>query len=1248
MKKTLLFLLALCAVARPALAEPFTFPASQMSIVVAPPVDHEPIRVPINAADGFNYSAMQVQSDASWVTPTVDAAAHQIVLKFTTGALVNRSNTATITATQGADSQSFFVKAAVSPLNVVKLIDDPFRSRVYGIHQNDLAAGAVIIYDPINAKLVGSITVGRKPTDLAVSNDGKELFVINHVDRSISVIDLVKLATKEVIPLAAFDQWSPDDYGLRATSAHIKTGPGNIIYYTDANWAPSLRVFDRATHKVLQTIGIDENGFGDFALTSDYKQLVGWAQYGWTAGWAGSYVARFTVAANGTVTKAEATDANYPTQLMRDPLDTPVLIANDNSLAFVKELAVKPSAIRQTQQKFPTAIYSITPGGEVAATHDAVFETDTGNKLLTLPVTTTVQTITSDYARLVYYNTANRAFGTIDLLAKIGDRILNRALSPAEGAIVLAPDALHWQSVPGANVYRVYLGIDKAAVTAATKSSPLFLGEATSPMFALAQKLAPGVTYFWRVDTVTSFEVSTGAIHSFTVSEISASLSKISTATVQGHAAHIVSVNLAASTTKTWTASSTTPWISFVKKSGTTPGTLQLVMNASHLAPGVYNGSVAVSGSSGGPFAIPVKLRVDRLAITILKSDRGSATVYAISEDLATAGSGAYLIEADASTETIRRVLPVGASVTDLAVHDADNRIYIPNWEGGLLRAVDKTTFQQVRTYAFSPFGGVGYSDGDVYRVTPGAKGRLLIEEADQWIDISLFNTVNGATVAKAFAREGGGASDETGRFYYHGDNNSSGSELHKYELTGDKFTELKHVTANQGLSGYGSRVVLASEDGTRVFWNGMVFNQDLAPIRSFPQEIYSTTATGRYAFGETDIYDTSSGLVVGGMPATTKVSAFNPNAAKLAAQVGASIRFFPVQIPLVLPAPSITMQANGGGLLVSWTDASLETGFTLQRRAAGTTDWQDVAVTIGRNTTSVLLSGLEVGTTYEFRIKADTPTASSAWSPVVTITMPAPERPAILGNISTRMTVAPGDEAMIAGFIINGSTPKKVIIRGLGPQLGESGLSGLLADPTLELHRPDGSFVFNDNWKDSQQSVIEQTMVDPHYDAESAIVATLNPGSYTAVLRGKNSGTGLGLVEVYDLQTTKATMIANLSTRGFVSQGDNVLIGGLILVGNHPADVILRAIGPSLASAGVSAALQDPVLELYDAQGNVTVNDNWRTTQQSEIIATGVPPQFDEEAAIRTTLAPGNYTAVVRGKNGATGVALIEAYNLQ
>ncbi len=267
--------------------------------------------------------------------------------------------------------------------------------------------------------------------------------------------------------------------------------------------------------------------------------------------------------------------------------------------------------------------------------------------------------------------------------------------------------------------------------------------------------------------------------------------------------------------------------------------------------------------------------------------------------------------------------------------------------------------------------------------------------------------------------------------------------------------------------------------------------------------------------------------------------------------------------------------------------------------------------------------------------------------------------------NISTRGMISLGDKVLIGGFlnILSPSSTapppagplsvgaKQVIVRAIGPSLGEAGVEGTLEDPVLELHLPDGSVVTNDDWRATQEQEIIDSGLAPADDRESAIIAMIEPGPRTAIVRGSNGGTGIGLVEIYDLDGAGVSELGNISTRGLVETGDDVMIGGIIVSGgaNTASTMVIRAIGPTLADFGVPDALQDPTLALHDITGAlIATNEDWKDTQQTELEASGLAPNDDRESAIQIALGAGLYTAIVRGAGDTTGVALVEAYNLE
>jgi len=271
------------------------------------------------------------------------------------------------------------------------------------------------------------------------------------------------------------------------------------------------------------------------------------------------------------------------------------------------------------------------------------------------------------------------------------------------------------------------------------------------------------------------------------------------------------------------------------------------------------------------------------------------------------------------------------------------------------------------------------------------------------------------------------------------------------------------------------------------------------------------------------------------------------------------------------------------------------------------------------------------------------------------------------LGNISTRAFVQTGDNVVIGGFIVQGTEPKKVIIRAIGPELSQYGIPNPLYNPTLELHDGTGALIgSNDNWMSTiiggiithnQVSDVMDSGHAPTDGRESAIVADLPAGNYTAIVRGVNNMTGVALVEVYDLSPETNSILGNISTRAFVQTGDNVMIGGFIVAGTESKRVIVRAIGPELTQYGVPDALNNPTLELHNGTGAlIASNDNWLhtivggiiTSDQTQAIRnSGYAPGDVRESAIIADLPPGNYTAIVRAVDNMTGVALVEVYDL-
>ena len=359
-------------------------------------------------------------------------------------------------------------------------------------------------------------------------------------------------------------------------------------------------------------------------------------------------------------------------------------------------------------------------------------------------------------------------------------------------------------------------------------------------------------------------------------------------------------------------------------------------------------------------------------------------------------------------------------------------------------------------------------------------------------------------------------------------------------------------------------------------------------------------------------------------------------------------MRFSIPALVALLLFPAIAPIASGTSITIAW-NANSEPDIAGYRVHYGTAT-EPYQYLVDVPSTSATIANLKSGVTYTFAITAyNFSGAESSYSAPLSYTVGSSRviPTAVLANISSRAKVLPGENVMIGGFIIDGVISKKVAVRAIGPSLSIAGVTGALSDPYLQLVDSNGGVVAaNDNWNVPGQEIASYGIA-PTDGREAALVATLTPGNYSAVVSGQGNSSGVGLVELYDLEMDSGR-VANVSTRSRIETGDNVLIGGFILTGTTANQVIVRAIGPSLGTLGVQDALLDPTLELYDSNGELLgLNDNWRSTQELDIIASMVPPTDDRESAIITFLIPGAYTAVVRGVNDTTGVALVEVYAL-
>ncbi|MCF7732603.1 MAG: cadherin-like beta sandwich domain-containing protein [Akkermansiaceae bacterium] len=809
--------------------------------------------------------------------------------------------------------------ATIQPLAIAKFLPDPARPVVYAINRNAKEAGEILELNPLTREVVRAVTVGKEPSDLDLTEDGRQLVVVNTTEPSLSRIDLASFTVTETIPLTEFSNRNEDIGG------HVKCGKGSIVYYVDEQWGPRLRVFDTATRTVLQTFSSERAttpdtsnnyGFGDINLTPDRSALFGWRQYGDGAGVGGTHVVRFTVKADGTLGDfARSSDYNF-TNFTRDPFDTPILFTRDGSRMIIKDRMVEPSALDSHPVVYPDEIYSITPGAEVAVGSTAIYSGAGGEVLHTLPATSTVQTVLPDYSALLYFDKATKSIGWLDLVNTLGAVRLGLEIWPADGATVVQPTELKWLPVTGINRFQVYLGTDRSQVAAATNTSPLYLGEANDIRMALATALTVGQRYYWRAVPVdsTGQPAGPGTVYSFTVSNLTLSRSSIAAETVQGVTNHLETLTLESAIPQPWTATENVAWIRTVTASGTTPGTLTATIDASGLNAGNYEGLITVV-SSGTTVGIPVSLRVYAANFVMAEADLDLPYIYLISQESNTSSLPSFLLRVNTATDKIESAVPCGRSVTDLAVHYQDNRIYLTNWKTGILRAFDRSTFTQVQTYQFAPVGPVGYGEGGLWRISAGKRGRLILEESDQWIDIRLIGTADGKVLATGGGYAGDGEADPTGRYYYHCENLSS-NEVTRYDLDADTFVEMKPI----GIANSGNLVMIP--DGSKVAVNRAVFDSGLLLQFTLPAATVATTLHGDLFFTGNKAYNGSTGLEVASLPISSTVAAVSGDQRKLYQFPANSKTFTVVDLSTIAPLPSrdLTPTITDGATVIGTT----------------------------------------------------------------------------------------------------------------------------------------------------------------------------------------------------------------------------------------------------------------------------------------------------------------------------------------
>lgn len=871
------------------------------SKVMLPGMASETVRIPVGSNDGGSQAwTASLEAPVSWlsVVSPQGRTPDDLQLRIDPSGLAAGNHAAVVRIVSGPAVFRLPVLLRIAPLSIRRFLADPNRPLIYAVNQNGKETGQLIEIDVVSRRILRACDVGEEPSDLDLTADGRQMIVINTTNPSLSRVTLEDFSVDETIPLAEFSNRN-DDVG-----AHVKCGTNGIVYYVDEQWGPRLRVFDTTTRTVLQTFSAESgntkdlsnnDGFGDIALTPDRSRLFGWSQYGDGAGSAGTHVVRFSVNPDGTLGGFAKGTGYYLTNFAREPFDTPVLFSRDGSRMIIKDRVVDQDDLDLHRLIYPNVVQSIPPNAGIAVGRSAIYSARGDETLLSLPVASPVQAVSADYSSLVYFNTAAKSIGWVNLRSTPGDARMGLAITPPDGATVADPRRLQWLPQTGITRYQVYLGTNSESVGIAGTSAAEYLGTTSDVWFDLTGALTPGTTYYWRIVPIDAGGNATGpgVVRSFRPGALSLSRQSIQTTAVRGLVSHPESITLEAGTPVSWTAAENTPWIIGINSSGTTPSTLRIHIDTTGLAAGYHQGSITIA-SADGPITVPVELRVTQPNVVKLLRHPQRAMVYALHQAATTEGLS-QVLEIDAASGRMLRSSPLGLTApTDAALDAASGRLYVANAGSAPTRVLDVDAWQPLAPLNL----------GDVSRLQVASGGRLVTLDSNNRTVI-LWSTGTGEALATLSAFSTGNIrTDPSGTLLFLAGADSTAADLKKYSIAANAFELL--ITGPR--IGTGSSNLLLSPDGSRIFWLGRVMDAELNILAQTPSaaEIHATNQSGDVAVTDSKIYWSDSAAEIASLPFSSTISVISADDAYLVRydSVNRILRSTPLTSVTDLPGP--------------------------------------------------------------------------------------------------------------------------------------------------------------------------------------------------------------------------------------------------------------------------------------------------------------------------------------------------------
>ena len=772
---------------------------------------------------------------ASWLTmnATNGTTPATITLAFNTAAFAAGTYTNNIEFSVGAVKVEVPVTVTVAALNITKMAADLQRPFIYALQPPALSGqnGQLLFINTTTANIDKALPVGINPVDLTINYGEGRLYIASWTENATYVVDLASQTLLAPLHLGT------DVYKINAGK------PGQIITEGEDQWiyANLINTADGSTI----TTGFFREGDGEFDPTGRYY-------YHGDNNISGAGITRYDMSAN-SFSSAGGAGGHYYYGSRN------VVMSADGTRIFWTGAAY--DANLNDLGSFGEEIYATTAHGDLALGGQHVFNSHNGQILYTWPFSSTVMAVSGDQQKVFLYNSTLNQMVIIPMssIASVPGPGLNP--TPANGAVINPPlPQVAWTVSPAALSYQVYLGANAAAVAAANTNSAIYLGTTTSNSFALSTSVNPSSTYFWRVDSVGFAGVTTGAVWSFTVSALTITPQTLSLTGVTGLPMLPQTISLAAPLTTAWNLTVAQPWMSVSASHGVTPSSVTLSFNTTNLTAGLYTNQLTFL-ANGITLQLPVTLQLFDLNASKLVADPNRNYIYALHP-----GSGnfadAFLLFLNADTGIVEKTIPIGINPTDMTVNRFEDRLYVSNWQHNQTRVVDLKTQSELSPIALGT---------DVYKINAGVAGRLVMEGEDQWVYASLINTANASTITSIMVREGDGEFDPTGRYYYHVDNNDSGAGITKYDMGNDTFMSMAGAGEHYY---YGSRNLVVSLDGSRLFWTSAMYDANLTDLGVIGAEIYACSTNGSIAFGSQQAFDTTTKQVIYNLPVSSSVEA--------------------------------------------------------------------------------------------------------------------------------------------------------------------------------------------------------------------------------------------------------------------------------------------------------------------------------------------------------------------------------------